>query len=165
MIKVVCEKNETNIEIKGNLHEVKVEFARMCIEICKSIGKQLEEERKIPEGEGSVHALADLITTFVFVDVNPFYVLKLDKKINEFNKKTVDYIKDAINEFSSDTVEELDIDKLADFLGKIFGVKERPEAGEPDAAKPAQEVPEETECDNGGNYHSDAVDDAEKPLV
>ena len=148
MIKVVCEKNETDIESEGSLIEVKVEFARMCIEICKSIGKQLEEKRKIPEGEGSVHALADLITIFVFADANPFYALTHDKEINEFNKKTVAYIKDAINEFSSDTVEELDIDKLADFLGKIFGVKERSEAGEPEAEEPAQEVPAEGGCDN-----------------
>ena len=136
MIKVVCEKNETNIEIEGGLTEVKVEFARMCIEICKSIGKQLEEKCKIPEGEGSVHALADLITTFVFADANPFYALTHDKEINEFNKKTAAYIKDAINEFSADTVEELDIDALAGFLGKIFGVKANPEPTEP--------APEET---------------------
>ena len=136
MIKVVCEKNEANIEIEGGLTEVKVEFARMCIEICKSIGKQLEEKRKIPEGEGSVHALADLITIFVFADANPFYALTHDKEINEFNKKTVAYIKDAINEFSADTVEELDIDALAGFLGKILGVKANPEPTEP--------APEET---------------------
>lgn len=154
MIKVVCEKNEVNIEIEGSLVDVKVDFARMCIEICKSIGKQLEEKRKIPEGEGSVHALADMITTFVFTDVNPFYALSHDKEINEFNKKTVAYIKDAINEFNSDTVEELDIDALAGFLGKIFGVKKKPEAGEPEPAEPAQEEAAESEGGCSDNEQS-----------
>lgn len=148
MIRVLSDKGHLEIEIEGNLHDIKSEFTHLCIEFSEKIGKELEVCGIDPEGEGSIHAIATMLTCFVSKKaecMNPLFLLANSDKVVEFDKKTKAYINDGIKDFSSDTVEEIDIDTLADFLGKlgkIFGVKAKSE--------PAEPAPEEAAEAEGG---------------
>ena len=145
MIRVLSDKGHLEIEIEGNLHDIGSEFTHLCINLAEKIGEELEVCGRYPEREGSIHAIATIVTCFVLEKaecMNPLVLLVNSDKVVEFGEKTKAYINDCIKDFSSDTVKEIDIDLLAGFLGKIFGVKAKSE--------PAEPVPEEAAEAEGG---------------
>lgn len=148
MIKVTSNKGHIEIEMGGNLDDIRTEFTQLCINLAGEIGKKLEE-CGAPEGQGARHLFASLVTTFVATEadmLNPAVLIMNRDKIAEFCKKTEDYINDAINDFNSDTVEELKIESLADLFGNLFGVNVKLEVEKPETAEPAEETAEtETE--------------------
>ena len=148
MIKVTSNKGNIEIEINGDLDDVRAEFSQMCIELADKIGKEIEKDG-VPEGLGAQHLLASLVTLFVSdkADMkNPVSLIANRKKIAEFCKKTEDYISDAINDFSSNIIVELNVDTLVDFLGNLFGADVKVEVRKP--AEPAQEEAEKGCSDN-----------------
>lgn len=146
MIKVLIENQTIELEMNGGQRDLLEEAGNMILELINGTGETVEERH-----EFGVMLLSGVVGTFMQEQIDGEYD---EEKAEELIASAFKFIVTNIN-----------LNKNKDKITELL--KEMLLGDEPDG-EPAQEEAAEAECDNvsaGNNYHSDAVDDAEKPLV
>lgn len=126
MIDIKNDKDKVSFEFRGKLLEVSAEFSQICLDGCEKVGKLLEKEDRVPEGQGTASMIADLVTGFALKQAgvfNPLDMVALDEsKIKLIHTKTLEFIDSLVEDCKAIKEDCAEEDKAIAIFAKLFGI-------------------------------------------
>ena len=127
MIDIKNDMGKVSFEFSGELLKVSAEFSQICLDGCEKVGKLLEKDGVVPEGQGTASMIADLVTGFALKQAdlfNPLDLVVLDEggKVKQIHTKILEFIDSLVEDCKASKEDCKEEDKAIEIFAKLFGI-------------------------------------------